>query len=185
MLEKHCKNCSVDQLTRKNFRSPDIHEPKKKSNEVNLPRIRNSARESADRRNNLEVKKPLSSVKIREDLRCFRKAEEVPKVLCENCGRKFAEKAALRHLPVCEKLRKKQDMANALQKQSKSMFTKTKMKSTERMKESTLKEQKGKEQFFGISLFFPEEIKEVDIEQSIDNKASEKEEPKQEDILHN
>ena len=36
-------------------------------------------------------------------------------------------------------------MANALQKQSKSMFTKTKMKSTERMKESTLKEQKGKE----------------------------------------
>ena len=107
MLEKHCKNCSVDQLTRKNFRSPDIHEPKKKSNEVNLPRIRNSARESADRRNNLEVKKPLSSVKIREDLRCFRKAEEVPKVLCENCGRKFAEKAALRHLPVCEKLRKK------------------------------------------------------------------------------
>jgi hypothetical protein len=44
-------------------------------------------------------------VRVREELSCFRLAQEIQKVECMNCGRMFSKEASLRHIPVCQKLR--------------------------------------------------------------------------------
>jgi hypothetical protein len=58
-------------------------------------------------------------VKVREDLSCFRKAEEIKQVPCPSCGRIFSKAASLRHFPICEALKMKVDKSIALRKKSK------------------------------------------------------------------
>lgn len=47
-------------------------------------------------------------VKVREELSCLRLAEQVQKEECPSCGRMFSREAALRHIPVCQKLAQQQ-----------------------------------------------------------------------------
>lgn len=58
-------------------------------------------------------------VKVREDLSCFRKAEEIKQVPCPSCGRIFSKAASLRHFPICEALKTKVEKSIALCKKSK------------------------------------------------------------------
>jgi hypothetical protein len=54
-----------------------------------------------------QIKKEAHMVKVRDELRCFRKAEEINEVECSSCGRYFSKAASLRHVPICEQIKLK------------------------------------------------------------------------------
>ncbi len=60
--------------------------------------------------------KEVYRVKVREELSCFRRAQEIKQVQCVSCGRIFSKEASLRHIPICETLRSKAEKSIALHK---------------------------------------------------------------------
>ena len=53
LMDRHSKSCSVDEYNKHNVGSIDIKKIEKKKNDVNFPRIQNSARENIERKANI------------------------------------------------------------------------------------------------------------------------------------
>jgi hypothetical protein len=82
--------------------------------EMVLPMIKRSGLEPERVRK--AIMKEVYRVKVREELSCFRRAQEIKQVQCLSCGRIFSKEASLRHIPICETLRSKAEKSIALHK---------------------------------------------------------------------
>ena len=84
----------------KETKRPIIGNPENKMEETLFPRLKNYSSKETPNTNKLTpgqktnprstIRNTTQAIKIREELRCFRKAEEVQKVDCNFCGRKFS-----------------------------------------------------------------------------------------------
>jgi hypothetical protein len=76
-----------------------------------LPVIKRSARQRGE-----GLSREPYQVKLREELSCFRRAQDIKQVQCPACQRVFSREASLRHVPICQALRSKELFSIALRR---------------------------------------------------------------------
>lgn len=96
LLEKHNKFCGEASLLKllPSRKSSSTPKPKEQNRQKNLfPKIKEVCSVSNmenSKKAKIKCYNENANVKIRDQLRCLRRAEEVQKIECEHCGRRFS-----------------------------------------------------------------------------------------------
>lgn len=122
LIKKHIERCRKNQESSVAQKGSNLDEAPpltnlKSSTETNfkehdvakLPAIKLSIREQ-------EVLSQPYQIKLREELSCFRRAQNIKQIQCPTCNRTFSREAALRHVPICQALRIKERFSMALKR---------------------------------------------------------------------